>query len=60
MTWLPQYISDLDLSGNVLTGTLPAIIGGDSSRLLLRFLKLQHNKFTGRVSGRTPQVYNAK
>jgi hypothetical protein len=49
-TVLPGNITDIDLSGNLLSGSLPAIIGGNNVIHTLRNLRLQHNKFTGRVS----------
>ena len=36
----------LDLSGNMLTGTVPSSIGGLQ---LLQVLSLQHNRFNGSV-----------
>ncbi|WIA41425.1 hypothetical protein OEZ86_005008 [Tetradesmus obliquus] len=46
---LPNGLSYIDLSGNMLTGSLPAIIGGIGFNRNLRYMYLQRNKFTGRV-----------
>jgi hypothetical protein len=50
-TRLSNSIYDVDLSGNLLSGSLPAIIGGPDAIHTLRSLNLRNNKFTGRVSG---------
>ncbi|WIA21131.1 hypothetical protein OEZ85_005443 [Tetradesmus obliquus] len=48
-THLPGGLSNIDLSGNLLSGSLPEIIGGNDVIYNLTYLYLQHNKFTGRV-----------
>lgn len=50
-TELPNFLSDINLSGNLLSGSLPEIIGGNGVIFNLRNLQLQRNRFTGRVSG---------
>ncbi|WIA36815.1 hypothetical protein OEZ86_008070 [Tetradesmus obliquus] len=46
---LPHFLSHIDLSGNLLSGSLPEIIGGNDVIYNLRYLYLERNKFTGRV-----------
>ncbi|WIA41427.1 hypothetical protein OEZ86_005009 [Tetradesmus obliquus] len=48
-TELPNFLSDINLSGNLLSGSLPEIIGGNGVIFNLRNLQLQRNRFTGRV-----------
>jgi hypothetical protein len=52
VTQLPRFLDDIDLSGNLLSGSLPDVIGGNDVIYHLHSLQLQHNKFTGRVSAK--------
>jgi hypothetical protein len=56
-TQLPNKLAFIDLSGNILTGSLPAIIGGPGVINTLESLILANNKFTGRVSGHVPPIF---
>ncbi|WIA41421.1 hypothetical protein OEZ86_005004 [Tetradesmus obliquus] len=48
-TQLPQFLTNIDLSGNLLSGSLPEIIGGERAIHSMRNLQLQRNRFTGYV-----------
>jgi hypothetical protein len=59
-TRLSNFVYDIDLSGNLLTGSLPTIIGGRDAVHTLRLLNLRRNRFTGRVRGHEPLIHTVK